>query len=107
MAVIAFPSDGLSARDLKLVTDEGLRHGWRAKELFDYTGAVAAALISKEVLWHATAACWYVTRERGRYAVHSEYGDLIADGIILKNVLELAFLPARRMPGSLGTLTIP
>ena len=102
MAVIAFPSDGLSERDLELVTAEGYRHGWRVKQLLDGGGAVSAALISREVGWHVRRACWYVTRERGRYAVRSEFGYLLADGIVLTGVLQLAFSPVRRASGSGG-----
>ncbi len=100
MTVIAFPTDGLSERDLKLVMNEGLLRNWNFEELLDDDGGVSAALISRAVCWHARRERWHITRERGRYAVHSVFGDLIADGIILAKVLELAFRPAQRASGS-------
>ena len=95
MAVIAFPSDGLSERDLTLVTAEGLRHGCTVEPLV-VGGVNLMALLFSE------SDCWYVTRAGGRYAVHSEFGDLIADGIVLSEVLQLAFLPTGFLSGPGG-----
>ena len=96
MSLIAFPSDGLSMRDLKLVIDEGLRHGCTVESLALDDGTVAAVLVSRKVGWHVTRARWHVTRVQGRYTVHSVFGVLMADGIVLSEVLKLAFRPAMR-----------
>jgi hypothetical protein len=98
VTVIAFPNDGLLDGDLKAVIAEGCRHGWTVKQMISAGGTVGAILLNQEGAPLARKPrAWVVTRLQGRYAIHSEGGELLADGIVLSEVLQLAIHPTRSM----------